>query len=163
MMTIAQVMQKMIDASQGNRHDIEHFIKVWSYARTIGQLEGLDAETQRTLEIAAIIHDIACPLCREKYGNTEGKNQERESPALVTAFLEDSGLPEETAARVNALVSRHHTLTGIDGMDCQILIEADYLVNAGEQGYTKENVRRFMEIIAKTSAGRALLRAVYGL
>ena len=32
------------------------------------------------------IHDIACPLCREKYGNTNGKHQEEESTTLVEAF-----------------------------------------------------------------------------
>lgn len=75
-MTIAQIMEKMIAFSEGNIHDIDHLIRVWSYARTIGELEGLDRETQYILEVAAITHDIACPLCREKYGNTNGKYQE---------------------------------------------------------------------------------------
>ena len=52
-------------------HDINHFLKVWGFARTIGLSEGLDPKTQKILELAAIAHDIACPLCREKYGNTE--------------------------------------------------------------------------------------------
>ena len=71
-MTIAQILNKMIAASNGNIHDIDHLLRVWAYARTIGELEGLDAETQYLLEVAAITHDIACPLCREKYGNTNG-------------------------------------------------------------------------------------------
>ena len=28
--------------------------------------------------MAAVVHDIACPLCREKYGNTNGKHQEED-------------------------------------------------------------------------------------
>ena len=75
-MTIAQILNKMIAASNGNIHDIDHLLRVWAYARTIGELEGLDAETQYLLEVAAITHDIACPFCREKYGNTNGKYQE---------------------------------------------------------------------------------------
>lgn len=71
-MTIAQILNKMIAASNGNIHEIDHLLRVWAYARTIGELEGLDAETQYLLEVAAITHDIACPLCREKYGNTNG-------------------------------------------------------------------------------------------
>ena len=66
-MTIAQVMQKMISFSEGNIHDIDHFIRVWTYAKTIGELEHLDQKTQYILEVAAITHDIACPLCRENY------------------------------------------------------------------------------------------------
>ena len=71
-MKIAEILKKMITFSNGNIHDIDHLIKVWTYAKTIGELEGLDPETQFVLEVAAITHDIACPLCREKYGNAKG-------------------------------------------------------------------------------------------
>jgi len=47
--------------------------------------------------LAAIVHDIACPLCRIKYGNTNGKVQE------------------------------------VEGADYQILLEADFIVNADEK------------------------------
>ena len=82
---IEQIMNKMILQCQGplKKHDVAHLIKVHSYARLIGQLEQLDDQTQQILEISAIVHDIACPLCREKYGSTLGKYQEKEGPALV--------------------------------------------------------------------------------
>ena len=44
-MTISEIMQKMVSFSEGNIHDIDHLIKVWAYARTIGELEHLDEET----------------------------------------------------------------------------------------------------------------------
>lgn len=44
-MTVAELTIKMVEYSQGNLHDIEHFLKVWAYARTIGQQEGLDKTT----------------------------------------------------------------------------------------------------------------------
>ena len=65
-MIISKIMKKMISYSEGNLHDIHHFMLVWSYAKTIGELEKLDTESQLILEIAAILHDIACPLCRRK-------------------------------------------------------------------------------------------------
>lgn len=108
-MKIAEIMKKMIDFSGGNIHDIDHLIRVWTYARTIGELEGLDAETQYILEVAAITHDIACPLCREKYGNTNGKHQETEGARMVRDFLRDTGLTEEQTDRVAFLVGHHHT------------------------------------------------------
>ena len=92
MMTIAQIMEKMIAFSEGNIHDITHLSCVWTYAKTIGELEGLDADTQFILEVAAITHDIACPLCRKKYGNTNGKYQEQEGAPLVREFLADTGM-----------------------------------------------------------------------
>ena len=57
-----KIVNKMIDFYRGNRSDVRHFLKVYAYAQTIGLLEGLDEKTQDTLEIAAIVHDIACPL-----------------------------------------------------------------------------------------------------
>ncbi len=156
-MNISQIMEKMIALSNGNLHDMNHLMCVWTYAKTIGELEGLDRKTQETLEIAAITHDIACPLCREKYGNTNGKRQEEEGGPLVRSFLADAGLSAEQVDRVAYLVSHHHTYTDIDvsvdsgpsfasevshhhtytdidGIDYQILIEADYIVNASESG-----------------------------
>lgn len=162
-MLIAQLTQKMIAHADGNIHDISHFLKVYAYAKTIGQCEGLDAQTQEILEAAAVVHDIACPLCRIKYGNTNGKNQELESPALVREFLKDSGLSEEAISRVAYLVGHHHTPAGADGLDYQILIEADYLVNADEGGHSKAKIQNALEHIFKTRTGSALLRAVYQL
>ncbi len=39
-MTVAEIMNKMIAYSDGNLHDINHFMKVWGYARTIAEMEG---------------------------------------------------------------------------------------------------------------------------
>ena len=91
-MTISQILEEMIAFSKGNIHDIDHLIRVWTYAKTIGELEGLDRETQFILETAAITHDIACPLCRTKYGNTNGKYQEAEVVPMARKFLSDSGM-----------------------------------------------------------------------
>ena len=131
-MNVSQIMEKMIVFSDASIHDIDHLIRVWTYAKTIGELEGLDAEKQLILEVAAITHDIACPLCREKYGNTNGKHQEEEGTRMVRNFLTDSGMTEAQISRVSYLVGHHHTFTAIDGLDYQILIEADYIANASE-------------------------------
>ena len=162
-MTISGLIEKMIAFSEGNLHDIDHFIRVWTYAKTIGELEGLDAQTQFILEAAAITHDIACPLCREKYGNTNGKHQEAEGAAMVEAFLADTGMRPAQIARVSYLVGHHHTFTNIDGLDYQILVEADYIVNAAENGYSAANIRHFMESIARTAAGKRLMKRVFCL
>ena len=162
-MTIAQIMQKMIAFSEGNIHDIDHFIRVWTYAKTIGELEQLDEETQYILEAAAITHDIACPLCREKYGNTNGKHQEEEGAELVRAFLADAGMTGAQLERVAYLVGHHHTFTGVDGMDWQILLEADTIANATENGYGETNVRNFIQKIMKTDSGKRLAMDVFCL
>lgn len=160
-MTIAEIMKKMITFSDGNIHDIDHFLHVWSYAKMIGELENLDRETQYILEVAAITHDIACSLCREKYGNTNGKYQEEEGIPLVTDFLEDTGMTKGQINRVAYLVGHHHTYTDIDGIDYQILIEADYIVNACESGYSKQNISNFIDKNMKTASGKAVAKEVF--
>ena len=162
-MTISELTKNMIDYSHGNLHDINHFLKVYAYARTIGECEGLDADTQRILEAAAIVHDIACPLCRETYGNTNGKHQEREGMVLAAAFLKDSGLPQSIIDRVVYLVGHHHTPSAVDGPDYQILLEADYLVNADESSYSTEAIRHTMKTLFKTPTGTALLQSIYDI
>ena len=54
-----RLIAKMIDYYRGCRTDVAHFLKVYAYAETIGLLEGLDSDTQRTLELTAIVrYDI---------------------------------------------------------------------------------------------------------
>lgn len=163
MMKIAEFMEKMIVFSKENMHDIDHFMKVWAYAKTIGELENIDDETQYILEIAALTHDIACPLCREKYGNTNGKYQEEEGAWLVKDFLADMGLTSVQIERVAYLVGHHHTFQRIDGLDYQILIEADFIVNAAESAYSKENIANFAETIMRTNSAKRITAEVFGL
>lgn len=160
-MQISEIMKKMIEYSNGNLHDINHFMKVYSFAKMIGENENLDVQTQQTLEIAAIVHDIACPLCRKKYGNTNGKYQEKEGRILAEDFLKDTDIPKETIQRVAFLVGHHHSPRDVDGMDYQILLEADYLVNADESAYSLENISNTLSTIFKTKTGIEILRSIY--
>lgn len=160
-MKISEIMKKMVEYSNGNLHDINHFMKVYSFAKMIGENEHLDVQTQQTLEIAAIVHDIACPLCRKKYGNTNGKYQEKEGRILAEDFLKDTDIPKKTIQRVAFLVGHHHSPRDIDGMDYQILLEADYLVNADESAYSLENISNTLSTIFKTKTGIEILRSIY--
>ena len=160
-MTVNDMICKMIAQSNGNKHDIAHFLKVYTYARLIGEKEQLDARTQEILEIAAVIHDIACPLCRKKYGNTNGKHQEQESAPLVAAFLDGTGVDEEMKNRVSYLVCHHHTYTDVDGLDYQILLEADFLVNADESQMSGAAIRHARETFFRTRTGIELLDSIF--
>ena len=160
-MTVAEVVKKMVEYSKGDLHDINHFMKVYAYAKTIAEGENLSPEQQKLVEVTAVVHDIACPLCRVKYGNANGKHQEEESAALIEEFFADSDLPKEFVDRVSYIVSHHHTITGIDGIDYQIMIEADYLVNADESNFSGNNVRNMLEKVFKTETGKFLLQSMY--
>ena len=157
----AKLIRKMIDYSAGNADDIAHFLKVLAYAETIGTLEQLDTETQLTLELAAVVHDIACPLCREKYGHCGGKEQELESEALLRPFLAEFALPQGMLERIVCLVTHHHTVTDVDGIDYRILLESDFLVNAAEMHLKREAIESFREAVFRTESGTHLLNSIF--
>lgn len=155
---------EMVKFDCGDPKRIQHFTKVYEYAHTIGVLEKLDAETLKILEIASIMHDIGIRPSEEKYGRCDGKLQEQEGPAyaheMMKSFPEIS--PEE-AERVCFLIGHHHTYTGVDGLDWQILLEADFLVNAYEDGLSKESIKTFREKVFCTKTGVSLLDIMYGI
>lgn len=159
-----ELIIEMVKFDCGDPKRIQHFTKVYEYAHTIGALEKLDAETLKILEIASIMHDIGIRPSEEKYGRCDGKLQEQEGSAyaheMMKSFLEIS--PEE-AERVCFLIGHHHTYVGVDGLDWQILLEADFLVNAYEDGLSKESIKTFREKVFRTKTGISLLDIMYGI
>ena len=160
-MVVALTIEKMIQFYHGNIHDVSHFLKVYAFAKTIGELERLTPQTQETLELAAVVHDIACPLCREKYGSTIGKKQELESPPLIGKFFSDLPVAPETVQRISWIVAHHHTYGLSNDLDYQILLEADYLVNAEKSSNPAESARSAMHKIFKTKTGGKILSELY--
>jgi len=145
----------------GDPKRIHHFIKVYALSKTIAEQEGMDGDSLFTLEAAAIVHDIGIPEAIRKYGDGSGKYQQTEGPPIARELLEKNGFDKAVVDRVCYLVSRHHTYTDIDGLDYQILVEADFLVNIYEGGTGSDAVDSVRENIMKTSAGRALFEAMY--
>ena len=160
-MTVNEVMEKMIVASQGSFHDINHFLKVWAYARNIGMGEKLDDETQKTLEMSAIVHDISCPSLRAKYGNADGKKQEEVSSPMIKEFFADTDVEKSVADRIDYMIAHHHTYTDVDGIDLQILLEADFLVNAQEMSIKKDAIEEMMKNVFKTDTGIRYLKELF--
>ncbi len=160
---ISSLIDEMIAYDKGDPRRIQHFMKVHDFARTIGQLEGLDEQTLYILESAAVVHDIGIHVCEEKYGSCEGKLQEKEGPALAKEMLERLGYEQKVINRICYLVGHHHTYTNIDGVDYQILVEADFLVNMYEDGVSPDAVRKAYQNIFKTENGRKICRNMFGL
>lgn len=160
---ISSLIDEMIAYDKGDPRRIQHFIKVHDFARTIGQLEGLDDDTLYILESAAVVHDIGIHVCEEKYDSCEGKLQEKEGPALAKEMLERLGYEHEVIDRVCYLVGHHHTYTNIDGVDYQILVEADFLVNLYEDEVSSDAVRKAYQNVFKTESGRKICQNMFGL
>lgn len=152
---------EMIKYYSGDIKRINHFIKVHGYAKAIGEAEGLCEREQNILEAAAYVHDIGIKVSEEKYGSSAGHYQEKEGPPAAEKMLFSLGYDEEFIKRVSYLVGHHHTYSDIDGMDYQILVEADFIVNIYEDGMSAEAVKSVREKVFRTKAGTEILDNLY--
>ena len=158
-----KLMMEMIRYYRGDAKRIQHFTKVYSYASLIGKMEGLGGREQYVLELAALVHDIGIKISEEKYGYNNGKLQEQEGPAVAEEMLKGLHFDENVIRRVSYLVGHHHTYDKIDGLDYQILVEADFLVNLYEDGVTKEAVMNAYKNIFRTEHGKRICAEMFGI
>ena len=146
---IAPLIQKMIKYNHGNAKRISHALKVHNYAKTIAILEKVNEYDLFNLESAAILHDIGIKVCEKKYNSTEGK------------ILEN--LDYKNINRILFLIGHHHTYINVSGLDYQILIEADLLVNFEEENTSKEDIKKVYENIFKTKTGKKFCREIFDI
>lgn len=155
------LIEEMIKYYSGDAKRIQHFIKVYSFAKIIGELEKIPKKTLEILKVGAVTHDIGIKLCEEKYGDCSGKLQEKEGPAIAKELLMRLSYEEDIIDRVCYLIGHHHTYSDIDGIDYQILVEADFLVNMYEDGLGSESIKNAYEKIFKTKAGKNMCKWMY--
>jgi len=158
---LALLVNAMIEYERGVPRRVGHFLKVYGYAKTIGELEKLPENMQFTLEAAAIVHDIGIKPSLEKYGSSEAKYQEKEGGAAARIMLEKLDFAPEVTGRVVFLVEHHHTYDKVDALDYQILLEADFLVNAFEKEMQQPTIEPVYHDVFKTTAGKRLCELLY--
>jgi len=78
-------------------------------------------------------------------------------------MLPGLGFPVDVVERVCWLMAHHHTYTGITAADHQILVEADFLVNAFESSHSAEKKRSTLENIFRTETGKRLFAEMFDL
>ena len=156
-----KLIEKMMEYYAGDPKRVQHFLKVYEFAKLIGESESLDTETMHILRTAAIVHDIGIKISEEKYGSSNGKYQEKEGPAVAEPMLLALGYDEAVIDRVLFLIAHHHTYNEIEGIDYQILVEADFLVNLFEDGSSREAAQKVQKNIFKTNTGTKYLSDLF--
>ena len=158
---IGYVIDEVIGYFTPDISRINHLFKVYSYAKTIGEMENLDEKMQEILEVTAVLHDIGIKVSEEKYQSSAGCYQEIEGPGIARKILEQLGYDEVFIERVCYIIAHHHTYHEIDGLDFQILVEADFLVNIDEDQMSKEAIQSIKEKIFKTRTGINYINYLY--
>lgn len=155
------IINKMISYYAKDPRRVNHFLKVFSFAKSIGELENLDQEIQYILEISAIMHDIGIKISEEKYNSSAGNYQEIEGPPVARTILSNLSFTNDQIDRICYLIGHHHTYSNINGSDYQILIEADFLVNIYEDQIEIPQIKSIKEKYFKTKTGTDILTNLY--
>ncbi len=158
-----ELYYKMIEFFHGDPKRIQHLIKVHSLSRLIGIGEKLDATSLFILEAAAYTHDCGIRPAEEKYGRCDGKLQEQEGPTVAQQMLLELGFENYMIERICYLIGHHHTYTNMDGMDYQILVEADFLVNLYEDDANRHTIQKAYDNIFRTDTGKQIFAQMYGV
>ncbi len=136
---------------------------MYSFAKLIGEQEGLPPPIRRSLEAAAIVHDIGIRPSLEKYQSSGGSFQEIEGPPVARGLLERLSFPQQAIERVCFLVGVTIPIRGSTGKDYQILVEADFLVNLYEEKTDKQSIVKVRKNIFRTDAGIKALNDLFAL
>ena len=158
---IGQVINAMIAYYAGDVRRINHFLKVYGFAKAIGEMEGLDESTQEILEIAALTHDIGIKNSEKKYSSSAGNYQQIEGPPEAKTLLANLGVESNVIDRVCWLIAHHHTYTDIHGIDYHLLVESDILVNAFEDNMPDASIEIIMTKFFMTETGTEFIKTVY--
>lgn len=160
-MNHAPLILSMTEYEDGCVERVNHFLKVYAFAKTIGEGEGFPEKIQEILKTAALVHDIGIKPSLKKYGSAAGEYQEKEGPAVAREMLEKLGYATPVIDRVCYLVGHHHTYSNVDGDDYQALIEADFLVNIFEGQMERSEIETVDQTIFRTKTGKKLLELLF--
>ena len=158
---VQDVLSTMISYFGDDTKRINHALKVYTFAKNIALFEDFQDEKMMILEIAALLHDIGIKEAERKYNSSAGNYQELEGPAVALILLQNFSLHSKALERISYLIGNHHSYDKINGMDFQILIEADFLVNIFEDNIGKEQINKIKNKYFRTKRGLRYIDSMY--
>ena len=158
---ISQIMLDMIEYFQNDARRINHALKVYGYAVAISSCEQLSDNEKYIIELSSILHDIGIKVSEQKYNSSAGKYQEIEGPEIASQIMKNRNIDAEIMNRICYLIGNHHSYNKINGLDFQILVEADFLVNIYEDDMDKASITSILNKYFKTKAGIRIIESLY--
>jgi HD superfamily phosphodiesterase len=158
---VAEIMRKMVNYFGTDVRRINHALKVHAFSQILAEGEQSTGQTRAIIEYAAILHDIGIQEAERKYNSSAGNYQEIEGPPIAREILLSFSIPEKIIERVCFIIGNHHTYASIDGLDFQILVEADFLVNIHEDNMAGDAIQSIYDRIFKTGTGKQVMRSIF--
>ncbi|EGD47169.1 metal-dependent phosphohydrolase HD sub domain [Ruminiclostridium papyrosolvens DSM 2782] len=156
-----KITKEMINYFNKDVKRINHALKVYSFCKTIGALEQLNDNELMIVNLSGILHDIGIKEAEKKYNSSAGPYQEKEGPAIAKEIMNKYDIDKNIIERVCYIIGHHHSYSKIDGLDFQILVEADFLVNIYEDEMDKNAITSVKNKYFKTKTGSAILEDMY--
>lgn len=159
----AKAIKLMQEYFQDERF-INHALAVTDFAEQIAVKEKVSsAFMQQVITLAGIFHDVGIPAAVKKHGSGAGPWQEIEGGPIARDLLQKLNVRSDIRERVCYIVRHHHSPEYIDGLDFQILFEADALVNIPNRYRSgkliePQELEKLIEQAFRTAAGTALIR-----
>jgi hypothetical protein len=144
-----------------NERFVVHTLKVLDQAEKIVEGESIQGGfTRGVITLASIYHDIGIPESQRKYSSIDAPYQEKEGPAVARELMGKIGVRPDGLERVCFIVGAHHTKREVDGIDFQIIWEADFIVNIEEKNlvFEKKDLPAAIEENVSTPTGKKLAR-----
>jgi hypothetical protein len=129
----------------GDAGDIQHFVRVYTLARSIGELERLGDDEQECVELASIVHGVS------------GSDPAAEARELLRAC----SVEEEVIMQVCHIVENKDNLEHISSLDHQIFVEARMIVQFKEQNTPADVIVSQAEKHFITNSGKLFLKRAF--
>lgn len=156
-----RVVQKMIEYFGADIRRINHALKVYGFASCIARRERMSEKELLIVDISAILHDIGIKEAEKKYNSSSGHYQEIEGPSVALNLLADLNINKVLLDRICFLIGNHHSYQKINGIDFQILVESDFLVNIFEDEMPSHLIESLRRKYFKTAAGISMIESMY--
>ena len=117
------------------------------------------------VSLAGVYHDIGIPESLKKYNSSDAPYQEKEGPPIARDLMKKIGVRPDILERVCYIVGAHHTKEKVDGIDFQILWEADFIVNVLEKNlhFSSEELPAAAKENLMSSTARAIASKLFSL
>jgi len=144
-MEVNRVALRMKTYYHGDVDKVQHFVRVYTLARSIGELEKLSDDEQEYLELAAVVHGI----------------EDNDAVPAVRDILKSCGIDDDVNMRVCHIVDNMDNYEHIGSLDHQILVEARMIVKFKEDGTPSDEIVRVAEERFITNTGKLFLKRAF--
>lgn len=151
-----KLLKDVLLYENGHIRRTKHILMVHSLVKSIGSEEGLTLEQLKIVQSAAILHDIAIKRCKRKYNDASIEKQQIECIPIAKKFLNGCNYVPSYTDRILELIYYHHDYSVSRGIEHQVLVEADLIVNCLENRNHKETASQ-VAIHFHTKTGKELL------